>query len=195
MPAFLIAWIAKSALMQSPVGAFIKAVPAWAWKAAGIIAALVGAFLVHQHYAHKAIANAYAQGKADEAKHVEQQALKIKAKVDALTGKIAAQERMKNDEQNRRIAAAADDLRLRGPGKATCAGSASLPSAAGGHVAPSGDGNAAGPQVPSDDRAAVPWGWLVNRAEEHDVDRAEVLSWREWYSRLVAAWPKPAEKH
>jgi sensor c-di-GMP phosphodiesterase-like protein len=120
MPAFLIEWLAKSALMQSPVGALLKAVPAWAWKALAIIALLVAAFLWHQHAAHKALNAAYAHGKADEAERVKKQALELKAKIDALTGKIATQERAKNEEANRRIAADAGDLRMQGPGRAIC---------------------------------------------------------------------------
>jgi hypothetical protein len=50
--------------------------------------------------------------------------------------------------------------------------------------------------MPPEDRAAVPWVWLTDRAEEHDLDRAEVLSWRLWYQKVLAAWPKsePAKR-
>jgi hypothetical protein len=41
-----------------------------------------------------------------------------------------------------------------------------------------------------DDLAAVPWQWLVQRSEQADLNRQEVLSWREWYRKLAAEWPK-----
>jgi hypothetical protein len=44
--------------------------------------------------------------------------------------------------------------------------------------------------VPPDDLAAVPWPWLVQRAEQADLNRQEVLTWREWYDRMVKDWPK-----
>jgi hypothetical protein len=187
---WLVGFIAKSALMQSPVGAFLKAVPAWAWKLLAVLALLAAGYLWHQHAAHKATAAAYAQGQADEAARIAKKALALKAKVDALTGKIAANIKERNDEENRRIAASADALRLRGPGKAICAAGTGLSSASGGSVAAGGTGDAAGPYMPPEDRAAVPWGWLTDRAEEHDLERAEVVAWRTWYQRMVAAWPK-----
>jgi hypothetical protein len=37
----------------------------------------------------------------------------------------------------------------------------------------------------------LPVSSAVGFAEQHDVLRAEVISWREWYRRLREAWPKP----
>jgi hypothetical protein len=95
--------------------------------------------------------------------------------------------RGKTDEQNRRIAGDADAVLVSGPGKAVCR---PAPAAAGGHDQAGGKPDAPGPQVPPADSAAVPWPWLVQRAEQADLNRAEVLAWREWYDRLVASWPK-----
>ena len=105
----------------------------------------------------------------------------------AVIAKLTQDIRNRADEENRSIAGYADALRVSGPGKAACRPG---PAAASEHEPGSGNGNAPGPQVPSDDRAAVPWGWLTDRAEEHDLNRAEVLAWREWYRKLVESWPK-----
>lgn len=83
----------------------------------------------------------------------------------------------------RRNAALADDLRLRGPGRAgACSGPGSIANVAGG--AGRQDGSPApadaptGPMPAGDGQAIVPWGWLVQRAEEHDRLLAEVTAWR-----------------
>jgi hypothetical protein len=171
--------------------AVARLLPWWAWKWLAIASVLVAAFLWHQHAAHKAINAAYQQGRADEATAVQKRALELKAKVDALTGKIATIERTANEKENRRIAADADDLRVQGPGHAACA---RIPAAASGPQSASAAAAAAGSEMPPADSAAVPWGWLVTRAEEHDQLRAEVLSWRSWYDQMVKAWPKGAER-
>lgn len=100
-----------------------------------------------------------------------------------------AEERRKTHESNlRRSAAVADDLRLRGPGFAAAAADCrpgadprSGP-AAGGHRAAAAQPDAPGPRLPADDRpgefAIVPWGWLVQRAEEHDALLSEATAWR-----------------
>ena len=116
---------------------------------------------------------------------LQTQADRIKRERDEANAKVSEEIRKRTDEENRRIAAGADDLRVSGPGRsrASCA-----PAAPGGHVAPSGTGDVAGPQVPTDERAAVPWQWLVTRAEQADLNRAEVLAWRDWYARLAEQW-------
>lgn len=168
-----------------------RLLPAWAWKALAVAAIIAAALLWHQHAAHKAINAAYHQGKADEAAAIQKRATELKAKIDTLTQRIAAQERVKNDEENRRIARDADSLRVQGPGHAACP---RLPAAASRHAPSRADADAPGPALPPTDSAAVQWGWLVTRAEEHDALRAEVLSWREWYRNLAAAWPKAEDR-
>jgi hypothetical protein len=108
-------------------------------------------------------------------------------KAQAAGKQISKDIRGKTDEENRRIAGDADAVRVSGPGKAVCR---PAPAAPGGHDKASGKPDAPGPQVPPADSAAVPWPWLVQRAEQADLNRAEVLAWREWYDKLVASWPK-----
>ena len=100
--------------------------------------------------------------------------------------RISKELKDRTDEDNRRIAGDANSLRVSGPGKAAC------------RPAPAASGNdkggskpdASGPPLPPDERAAVPWGWLTDRAEEHDQLRAEAQAWHDWYAALVRNWPK-----
>jgi hypothetical protein len=118
-----------------------------------------------------------------ELNRISDEADKAKARGEQLAKEL----RSKTDEANRRIAADADTLRVSGPGKARCSAVSAGP---GGSEARSGKPDAAGPEVSPDDRAAVPWPWLVQRAEQADLNRQEVLTWREWYDKMVKDWPK-----
>jgi hypothetical protein len=173
-----------------PVRAFFGSIPRWAYIALAIVLAGLTGVLVHQHYAHKAIAAAEQRGEARAYANVARQAQELASKANALNAGIAAAFKEKNREENARIAAAADTLRLRGPGAARCAAVAGVSASASGSVAAGGKPDAAGPQVPPDDRAVVPWGWLVGRAEQADLNRAEVVAWRDWYQRFAAEWTK-----
>jgi len=110
-------------------------------------------------------------------------------KAEADGARISQQLKDKNDEDNRRIAGDANSLRVRGPGKSLCRPA----------PAPTSDGtrpakpDAAGPALPPDDSAAVPWGWLVQRSEEHDQLLAEVEAWRTWHDEVLNVWPKNTE--
>lgn len=189
MIAAITAWLAKSALMRSPIGDFLKSVPRSIWML-GIITLLAGGYLWHQHAAQRAIAAAEKRGEDRAYANVERQARELEAKANALNRSIAEQMRKRNDEQARRIAVAADGLRLRGPGAARCTVVAGLPAAPGGRVTPDRPAYAAGSRVPPGDRAAVPWSWLVERAEQADLNRAEALAWRDWYARFKAEWDR-----
>lgn len=167
------------------VGAF-KSVPRFVWYA--LAAALVFAFAVH--WFNGRIEAAEKRGAERAYANVERQARELERKANALNARIVTAIKEKNRVENARIAADADALRLRGPGAARCASAASLPSGPGGRVAAGGRSDAAGSGVPVQDSAAVPWGWLVNRAEQADLNRAEVLAWREWHARFTAEWAK-----
>ena len=202
MIASLAGWLAKSALMMSPVGGFLKLVPGWAWKLIGI-AAVVGALLwAHQHVAHKALKKADAAG-YQRAKDEDARAL-VKAHKDALAWKTkydrneatrSQKFRENTDAQIAAINRHADNLLRNGPGKARC-GQVAYPgtsAGAGGSVASSRPGSAAAASLPpADGLAAVPWNWLVNTGGQCDLNRSEAQSWRDWYSALVKAWPKQA---
>jgi hypothetical protein len=185
MIAMLAGWLAESALMKSPLGPLLKRF----WKPLAIGLAILAALLLHQHAAHKAIADAEKRGAEAAYASLEKKALELKAKADTLNASIAAKLKERNDAKMDSVRRDADALRLSGPGKALCR-SAGLSAAPGGHVAADRDADASGPPMPAEDSAAVPWPWLVDRAEEHDAYRLEALAWREWWARFDAEWKK-----
>lgn len=194
MIAALAGFAARSVLMQSPVGAIVRAVPRKLWIALAIAAVLLAAFLWHQHRAHAAIAAAEMRGEQRAYARIETEARALERKANDLGRKISNRIRSKTDEDNRRIAGTADTLRVRGPGQATCPGGARVPAGAGRPQSPGGQPDAAGPQMPADElaavQAAVPWPWLVDRAEQCDLNLTEVTAWRSWYVQQSAAWDK-----
>lgn len=167
----------------------LRLVPRWIWILLAVAVAFRLAVGWHAGKIEALEKAAYERG-ADDQRRASLLLQRERAKLDA---KIADELRSKNHEENRRIAAAADRLRLRGAGKAG-ANSACLPGGAGGHGQAGRNANAAGSGVSAEQWAAVPWPWLVNRGEGHDALRAEVLAWREWHRRLVAEWAKQPTK-
>lgn len=175
---------------------FLKGLSPKAWLYIAIAAAVIGCFFLHQHLMHRHDAALVKSTITAEDQRIAAQALAAKKKIDSRLAAVVAPIRSRNDETNRIIIGSARAIGLLGPGKAACGRSPGLPGPASGPVAPGGNGDAAGPYMPPEDRAAVPWVWLTDRAEEHDLDRAEVLSWRLWYQKVLAAWPKsePAKR-
>jgi hypothetical protein len=155
--------------------AFLGRIPRVAWIA---LAAALLLFLGVRWY-NGQIKDAEKRGADRAYAEVEKKARALEAKANATADKI----RSKSDETARAIAADADVIRVSGPGKARCI---PVPAPSGRREAPSGQADASRPEVPSDDRAAVPWQWLVQRAEVCDLNRNEVLAWREWHEKLAA---------
>lgn len=176
------AWLAKSVLMQSPIGAFLKRVPGRVWL---LIALAVGAYLLGSYAVRKHQAAVYRTYKAgyDEGHRVAlADVRRAQAQADAKAATINSNLRKINDETNRVIARAADDLRLHGPGKATCPGFPAPSSPASGHVAADRGADAPVATVPNPGGAvliAVPFNDLILFAEQHDRLRSEALTWRE----------------
>jgi hypothetical protein len=111
----------------------------------------------------------------------------IAIKADA----TAAMIRKATDEKAHTISADADALRMRGPGAARCTNPPRAP-APGRSDAPGGGADAPAAGVLGSDWAAVPWQWLVAGAEICDLNRNEVVAWREWHNRLTASAGAPA---
>lgn len=149
----------------------------WYLLAAAIIFALARGW--YQGQIEAAEKRGYAQAVAD--------GRKVAAKTDAATSNITTDIRSRTDETNGRIDARADDQRVHGPGAARCP---TVPAASGGHDEASGQSDATGPRLPPEDSAAVPWPWLVERARVCDLNRQEVLAWREWHGKVLETWPK-----
>ena len=183
--------IAALALKLLPLRRFLSAIPRPVWIALAAVAVFGVAYAYHRNAVNDARKAGYAQGVRDESARIAKKAAALKREVDSLSMRIAAKLRERNDETNRAIARDADDLRLRGPGKAACPRVALVPGGSGRSVAAGGRADGAPAQVPiGDGFAAVPWGWLVDRAETSDLNRAEVLAWREWHRQQSEAWAK-----
>jgi hypothetical protein len=156
------------------------------WPYIAVALLIAGGFVWHGHAVHKAIAAAEQRGEAREAERVRVRVEQITRKQNEITAKI----RSENDETNRHIAADADDLRLRGPGKAVCpyppaaAPVRSGPSAGPADAAVAPVLNPGGPVL-----VAVSFNDLILFAEQHDKLLAAVRATVEQHERLVAAQP------
>ena len=198
-------WLAKSALMQSPIGRFLKAIPGKVWLFIAIAAVLAGAVVWHQHMAHKALlkadATGYARAKDEDRKALakaHREALAWKQQKDAAFAKIAQLERKRNDEEAARIDATAANLLQHGPGKARC-GPSNYPGSAAAAGAAARPGEAAPPVVRVSDPErvdlfALPFSPAIASAKQCDLNALDNASWWRWYDALVAAWPKAGDK-
>ncbi len=163
---------------------FLKSLPWQVWLALAVAAAVF--FGVRYH--NGAVEDARKAGdKAGYARASGEFVEKLR-KIEAKANDIAAIARKKNDEEARSIAGRADDLRMRGAGKASCPGA--VPAAPARRPnAPGGQPLAPLDQVPDgtgDDIIGLPFAATVAGAEVCDLNRAEVLSWREWHKKLSA---------
>jgi hypothetical protein len=160
--------------------------------AGGLLALLAIAGLIAWH--NHAVSAAYARGKADEAEHVKAKALEIKSAADAMSSNISSLIRSTTDAENNHIHAAADALRLRGPGRAGCTSSSSVPTAPGGSEPASGATSPPLARVPypeGEQLIGLPFAPTIGLAEQNDLNRAEALAWRDWWKKQNEAWPKP----
>lgn len=189
MIAMIGGFLAKSALMRSPIGGFLKMIPRWAWIA------LAGAVLV-------LLAVWWHAGKKDAFGDARYQAgysardaeiTKLQREREAADRKLAEEIRRRVNAENARIAADANALRLRGPGRATCPNPPRPGPGAGGHDAAAAGADAARPALPAGEWAAVPWNWLVRRAEEFDRLLTEAKAWREQKAAEIAAHDRSRE--
>lgn len=180
--------------LRAVVFAFLGKLPWQIWVALAAVALLVGGYVWHGRAVKQAYDIAYAEGKETEKRRWEQafQTMRLASETwksnyegaaKALTDERSAQ----HAEDLRRIAAGADDLRLRGPGRAAAprcgsiAGARSA-TATGGSEGTAGGGDAPLPELPEPEGLAiVPWGRLVEFGESHDAWRSEALTWRSWY--------------
>lgn len=186
----MIPFLAPLALKLSPVGAFLKRIPRPVWIAIAVVAVLLLGTCAHKKAVKNHYEEAYNKGVADEGQRIAAKALKIAAEATLISVKL----KELNNEENRRIAGAADTLRVSGPGKASCRDPAA-PRASRRQPA-IGSADASRPEMPTGngpalpELAAVPWPWLVNRAEQCDLNRAEAETWRAWHKQLTENWEK-----
>lgn len=170
------------------VKAFLGRIPRGAWIAAAVVAILLLGTCAHKRAVTKFGKERYAAGVKYEGDRIAAKARTLAAEAAA----ISAKARSLNSEKNRRIASDADAVRVRGPGKASCLNPATP--GASRYIPPAGKPDAARPEVPAANGeallAAVPWPWLVDRAEQCDLNRAEAETWRAWHKQLEDAWAK-----
>ena len=150
--------------------------------AGGIGLALLILFLWHRAEVRASYREGEREGANAAYARVEDKALKIAAEAVAVTAKI----RSKTDEQSRAIVRDAAVIRVSGPGRAACP--VATPARTSGPVEADRPADVAAPVLPTEDRAAVPWTWLVDQAEQCDLNRAEALAWREQRAEQVKAY-------
>lgn len=189
----LLARIGASLIFGRIKGIF-GSIPKWLWLTLAVVIALGSAVAVHQHYAHKELAVAFAAGKAESDKQWQSSFDLMKKASDQWKqnyqneATLLADERRKTYEASLRAnRVIADDLLLRGAGKASAArcrplNNSGLPGATSRPQQTPANPDAPGPAMPADGGdAIVPWGWLVQRTREHDDLLAEVNTWHIWY--------------
>lgn len=165
----------------------IAAIPPKVKLALLAIALLVAGYFLHQHVAHQRLKAQYDAGYAQGVMDNERSHITAQAQADARANQINSIIRRKSDEEARNIVRRADDLRMRGPGKATCAGVAAAPGSASGHDAASGSADAAVGGVPDEPRPvliALPFAPTIEFAKQCDLNRNEALKWRESDAKL-----------
>jgi hypothetical protein len=162
--------------LRATVGSFFKGLPREVWYALAALAVLAGLWFWHSH----AVSTAYRQGNADGIVATDKKwnaafttmsraADQWKKNFELRSEQLADAQRTAHDQELRRIAADADDLRLRGAGRAAAprcgpgSGAAVAASASGHQDSPAGPGAPASP---------LPAG---------DGLRDEVKTWRSWY--------------
>ena len=189
--------ILRPALRQV-VGGFARSIPGWVWAAAAGLLLLGGLYWYHTN----AVSSAYDRGKiagaAAEKKEwqvafaaMKRAAYHWRTEAETQSDQITELTGALHDQTLRDNAALADALRLRGPNRAAACGrpggDPGLSSAAGSDRNPASPTDAPRGPVPAGDGfAIVPWGWLVQKAEDHDRLRARVTAWDSWYDQQKA---------
>lgn len=182
---------------------WLKGLPWPVWAAVGMAALLLLTWRWHVGEIRHADKAGFSRGVEvtqaafrKELERVRAEAIERRDAHDRLAAELANARKDAHDEQARRIAADARSLLVRGPGRAAVCRPGNHPSvsAGAGQQGAPAKPDAAGPGVPSADLAAVPWSWLVGRAESHDLLLNRVNTWERWYAEQAAAWEKMMAK-
>lgn len=152
------------------------------WQVYAVIALVIAAGVgscIHKGKVKKFGEERYVAGFIAGEEKVRKETLVAQQEVAKREAAVAAKLREIVNAENARISQRADDLRLRGAGAAACPRPATTSTAASEHSPAAAEADAAGAGVLTGDWAAVPWGWLVTRAEEHDKCIIEAQAWRD----------------
>lgn len=115
---------------------------------------------------------AFARGEQSAYSKVDKRAIELADQLTAAANKLKDQA----NEERLDTAVAATDLRVRGPGRASCP--AQVDAGAGGHQPDLAAEADAGSAVSPENWARVPWDWLVTVVQEHDDLLTEATAWR-----------------
>lgn len=118
-------------------------------------------------------------------------ALQRRAAAESESRRINQELTRETDRLRARIAADARRLLDQGPGAAACPRRVDHPGLSAGSGAPAAarhPPDASRSSVPPGDWSAVPWQWLVRRAEGHDALLTYMLQDQEWHRRQEEAW-------
>ena len=178
--------IAALALKLLPIRAALAKVPRWAWIALAVALVLLITWRWHVSQVRDSRAAGYGQAMSEvkvKSDRIVKAANAATAKATNLAVVINREERARADDQNRATATAAADLRrLRPVQPLHCRATSApaVPRAPGGRKTPRGEPDAA--------LVAVDWAWLIDRAEQADLNRTETLAWRAWHERQTATY-------
>lgn len=191
-----IAWGALWARVKTNASHDWQAIPPKVKLALLAIVLLLAGYLVHQHYAHRALKSADQagydrRGREDQAA-LDQLRVKVRT-AEANASKLTQDIRNRSDEQSRASHAVAAAVLVRGPGAARCGqlGNPGLPASAGVSGAAAAQTGAAVDPVPDPagtDLIAMPFPGAVAGADEHDQLLIEVKAWHEWYPKIFALY-------
>lgn len=178
----LVAKVAESAFMKSPIGGFLKRF----WKP--ILLALVVGFIIWRGLAwHAAKVEAFGTERYNAGFEAAKAATKkAAARVEVKGRDMAAEVRSKNDAKVADIERDAGAVLVRGAGRAAC--SPVTPAATDGQ-APGGSSDGAVSPLPSGEGEpliGLPVSEAVGFAQQNDTCLADNASWWEWYERYSA---------
>lgn len=161
--------------------------PRWVLILLAIVAAIGAAAWWHDGAADRAIAAAEKRGAAAENSRLTGRIERLQAGIEKLGRKATDNIREKANAKLARVAVDADDLRLRGAGKASCPGPAATPAASGGRQSTARQADAAVDPLPDRQRVeliGMPFAGAVAFAEQHDRCLIEAGAWREQRAAL-----------
>jgi hypothetical protein len=177
-------------LAISGIAAKLGLVPKWVWYVIGA-GLLVLAFVfwhrgqVKDH--RKQVESELTEKINKESAKLIAQANKLKQDAIKLQGLANSQTETNYANTARDIAGRADALRLQRPPRCpTTPGNRNLPAISGRATEPAPASGAG-----DDTLAAIPWGPLIDFAEQHDLCRAKLIGWQDWYreqGRVYQEW-------
>lgn len=169
------------------VKSIASAIPWWVWAVLGFIALLWLGSCVHSSKVKshdKAIIAANDKRWNDKLDKAHLEALSYKNQVEVKQREINRLIGERNETTRNANAELANAARLSGPGAARCRSRDNPTVSGNANNSPrTSEANASRSTMPTTDFVAVPWGWLVTRAQEHDDCEADLAAVWEWHKQ------------